>query len=182
MKPMERAERLDVPLTEPERRLLCEGLNQWGGPARCTDELAGAMGFVDREDLFERGARLQEAVANGAALSRLDWFRVLAATEICFSSNLFGAGRDWRIVSGLSDEESLPLLRSVQTKLTREVRGLIGTDIGTRPATRPIHSRSTYGSNPGRCRPTRWSSCSADPPPCGATPIRCPGRTRSPSG
>jgi len=63
-------------------------------------------------------------------MSRLDWFRTLASTEIMFASDLFGAGVEWSIVTGLSDSESLMILRSVQRKLIRDVVGLVGRQLG----------------------------------------------------
>jgi hypothetical protein len=54
--------------------------------------------------------------------------------RIAFVSSLVGAGLDWRITTGMPDGDSLAILRRVQRKLTREVRGLIGHGVGTRIA------------------------------------------------
>jgi hypothetical protein len=48
-----------------------------------------------------------------------DWRRVLLSVEIVFASDVVGSGLDWRITSGISDEESVGLLRGLQRKLPR---------------------------------------------------------------
>ena len=126
-------ELIQFDLDDSEKRLLRWGLADWSGPARCTDEMAIAMGFRNVEDLFTEGDRLYAALQRAEPMSRFDWFRVLLATEIVFASDLVGSGRDWSIASGVSDVESLAILRRIQQKITREVRGLIGNGIGTRP-------------------------------------------------
>lgn len=123
---------MEFDLDDDERYLLRCGLNEWGGPARCTEELAVAMGFDSVNNMFSEQRRLIDAIDSASALSRLDWLRVVLATEIVFASNLVGSGMDWSITTGLSDEHSLATLRSVQRKVTRELRGLIGDGVGTR--------------------------------------------------
>jgi hypothetical protein len=135
------AELVGVDLSEDERRLLQYGLSEWGGPARCTEELARAMGFLGVEDLFAEGDRLRTSIAAGEPLSRLDWCRTLLATEIVFVSNVMGSGRDWSVTTGISDAETLETLRQVQSKLTREahVKWMIGRGLGTRDPDLPAH-------------------------------------------
>ncbi|MGE0786421.1 MAG: hypothetical protein AB7S26_12195 [Sandaracinaceae bacterium] len=114
---------IDVDLTPEERLLLRCGLNEWGGPARCTDEMAVAMGFPSRLHLHDEiREHLIPALVDRQPLTRLDWTRVLLATEIVFVSDVLGSGREWRITTGLSDTHTLELLRSVQSKLVRHVR------------------------------------------------------------
>ena len=105
----------DVDLTAAERRLLVEGLVEWGG--RCTDNVARVMGFAGLADFRAGRKRIIGLLENEAPLSGADWFRALAATELVFASEIYGAGSDWEIVTGFSDEESVKLLRRVQTKL-----------------------------------------------------------------
>jgi hypothetical protein len=86
-------------LTEGERRLLREGLAQWGGPARPTNELAVALGFADLSDFDDQRDRLSDSLAKGETLSSLDATRALAATEMCLratSSVLESSGRQSR--------------------------------------------------------------------------------------
>jgi hypothetical protein len=124
---------LAVDLTDDERRLLRCGLREWGGPARCTEQMAVAMGFVDVDDLFRSGARMRALLKDQTPMSRLDWGRALLATEVVFASAVMGAGWDWSIVTGMSDAETVVTLRGLQRKLTREVRVMVGAGLGTRP-------------------------------------------------
>ena len=114
-----------------ERRVLRWGVIEWGGPARCTEEMAIAMGFNSVQHLFDSTDRLTNAIADGDALSAADWLRVLLATEVVFASNTVGSGHDWEATSGLTDQESLGALRSAQRKLAG-VGSLIGVAFGTR--------------------------------------------------
>lgn len=119
-----------VDLTDVERRLLRWGVIEWGGPARCTQEMAVAMGFANVRDIFDSTDRLVAAIDQREALSGADWLRVLLLTEIVFVSEAIGSGLDWSITSGLSDEESLAALRSVQRKLAG-IGNLLGIAFGT---------------------------------------------------
>lgn len=129
---------ISIELDADERLLLRQGMNQWGGPDKCTMEMAVAMGFADLDDLYSgEGERLWLAIGAEEALTAFDWCRILLATEIAFASNLIGAGRDWIFTAGLSDEDSLRLLRKVQRKMPREVYGVIGRQLGTQRRSRP---------------------------------------------
>lgn len=109
------------------------GLNEWRGPARCTDELAVAMGFAGYDDFHEQiEQRLLPLLRAEEYLTRLDWWRTLLATEIVFASDLVGSGSDWPDTVGMSDDDTIRLLRSVQRKVIREVGGLLEV-VGTRP-------------------------------------------------
>jgi hypothetical protein len=125
-----RRERVAVELSEAEEELLVSGLNQWSGPANCSQELALAMGFADVDDLYRQVRRIRSELRVGEGLSRVDWARALTAAEFCFASLVFGCAWDWTIVTGLSDEESVFLLRAVQRKIVK-ARAL--SFIGTRP-------------------------------------------------
>jgi len=103
------------------------------GPAHCTEELAIGMGFSGLGDLYDRSANLREAVDGRAPMTRLDWLRALLATEIVFVSDLIGSGHDWVFTTGLSDGDTIDLLRGLQRKLGRETAGLVGHGFGTRP-------------------------------------------------
>lgn len=108
---------LDVPLTEDERSVLRCGLLEWRGPARCTPQMALAMGFQSRHELFAEGDRLREALNARHPLTQRDWVRVLLATEIVFISDVMGSGHDWSITTGFTNTETLDLLRSMQRKI-----------------------------------------------------------------
>lgn len=120
-------------LTADEWRLLRCGLTEWWGPARCSDELAVAMGFGGYEDFHDEiRQRLLPLLRAEGRLTRLDWLRTLLATEIVFASGLVGSGSDWPITVGVSDEDTIRMLRGLQRKIKREVWGLLEA-VGTRP-------------------------------------------------
>lgn len=81
------------------------------------------MGFVSTEDLWRgEGRRLREALDGGEPLTRSQWRKAVLATEIVFASDVVGSGWDWSITTGLSDEETIKLLRVVQRKVARALR------------------------------------------------------------
>ena len=108
---------VDVDLTAGERKLLAQGLFQWGGPAAPTDALAVAMGFADVQDLLTESERLGDAIQEGKPVTGTDLRRALIATEIAFSSDVFGAGVEWETVTGMTDQATISLLRTLQRKL-----------------------------------------------------------------
>jgi hypothetical protein len=119
---MSRPDAVAVDLTPDERSLLSQGLNEWGGPATPTDALARVMGFAGTEDLLSgEGRSLQEALAHGEPLAGAQWRKALLATEIVFASDLVGSGVDWASATGLTDEETIKLLRMVQRKVASAI-------------------------------------------------------------
>lgn len=58
-------------------------------------------------------------IAAGELLSQEEWGTSLACTELAFVSERSGSGLDWSTVTGLTDEETIAALRSVQAGLTR---------------------------------------------------------------
>jgi hypothetical protein len=113
-------EPIKIDLTPAEQDLLVQGLAQWGGPASPTDELARAIGFRSSQDLWQgEGRELRDAVRLGQPLTARDWRRTLLATEIVFASDVVGAGTDWPITTGLSDQETITALRTIQKKIGR---------------------------------------------------------------
>ena len=108
---------VEVDLTSDERDVLNRGLLEWGGPARCTDALAIAMGFENVADLAVQRRRLLGSLEAREPLSRWDWTRILFATEIVFASDVVGSGVEWPITTGLDDARTLEVLRDLQRKL-----------------------------------------------------------------
>lgn len=104
---MDPEELVNPELDDEDRALLVHGLNEWRGPARCTEELAIAMGFKGLDDFYATGYRLQEAIEQRVPLRRLDWLRALLATEIVFASDVVGSGHDWTFTTGLSDADTI---------------------------------------------------------------------------
>ncbi|WP_405612954.1 hypothetical protein OG292_12535 [Streptomyces sp. NBC_01511] len=113
-------------LAEDETALLRRALLEWGGPARCGDQLAVGMGFESARDLFGQCPRLRRALADDVPLAPVDWARILLAVEIVFISDLAGTGYEWSTTTGLSDETTIQTLRSIQRKLGRTVRPYYG--------------------------------------------------------
>jgi hypothetical protein len=69
---MTTSDQVDIYLTHAERVQLSRGLLEWSGPARCTSELARAMGFQSLEDLWEASVRLADQLNGEASIGRLD--------------------------------------------------------------------------------------------------------------
>lgn len=115
-------------LTNQERQLLMSGINEWGGPSRCNDSMARAMGFESVKNLFEETVRVREHLRLGEAMSTSDWARVLGATEVCFSSSI-GSRTDWSVTTGFSDHETIELLRGLQHKLIDVSEAMRGGDL-----------------------------------------------------
>ncbi|MBU3067656.1 hypothetical protein KO481_39825 [Nocardia sp. NEAU-G5] len=108
-----------IELSSDERRVLVQGLVQWFGPSKCTDALALAMDFESAEDMSQQSKRLIAELSSNEPLSAKDWRRTLVATEIVFSSDVFGAGVEWSICTGIQDGETAQILRGLQRKVAR---------------------------------------------------------------
>ena len=123
-------ELIEYDLTAIERDVLRHGLVEWGGPARCTEELAVAMGFSSVSDLFTESDRIVVALEDSLPMRHIDWARTLLATEIVFMSDTVGAALDWEIVTTIPDFETFKTIRGLQRHLV--VSPLIGKAFGTR--------------------------------------------------
>lgn len=108
---------VDVALSDEERFLLDRGLVEWGGPARCTEAMAVAIGFDSVADLLATGYRIADDLTKGKPLTRRDWTRALLATEVVFASDVLGSGHDWEATTDLDDASTISLLRNVQVRL-----------------------------------------------------------------
>lgn len=122
-----------IDLAATERKVLWQGLAQWGGPAHLTDSTAVAMGFEDRDDFYRNQERLMEAVDRGDPLTAQDWRRALIATEIDFVSDMLGTGYEWETVTGLDDVDTIQILRGLQRKILHEIVKRSDEDIGATP-------------------------------------------------
>lgn len=115
-------ELVGVDLTDDERALLASGLREWGGPATPTDDIANLLGFTNVQALHDERPLIARIIGSGEPLAAADWRRALLATEVVFASDLIGSGADWSATTGLTDDESIRLLRSVQRTLGRITR------------------------------------------------------------
>lgn len=59
---------------------------------------------------------LLDAIDTKVPLSDLDWARTLLLTEICWASDLLGAGIEF--ATNIRDEKAAPLLRSIPNKIS----------------------------------------------------------------
>jgi hypothetical protein len=117
---------VDVDLADDERWLLLAGLMEYGGPAAGAAVLAPLVGEKSVDAFFQLTDRLSLAIKNGQPLSGLDWTRALVLTEICWASDVLGAGIEF--ATNMSDERALPALRALQHKLVtgERIQALIG--------------------------------------------------------
>ena len=81
---------------------------------------------MDVRGFYNETTRLAALLASTEELSALDATRALAAAEVVFASDVFGAGVEWETVTGLSDAETIAALRGMQRKLVGEYGALIG--------------------------------------------------------
>jgi hypothetical protein len=113
-------------LAPNEIRLLWRALGEWSGPARCSDELAFGMGFESAADLLAKCDAFSSALLSDTPVTPPDWARILLAVEIVFVSDLSGSGVEWPTTTGLTDAETIGVLRLIQRKLARTVRAYYG--------------------------------------------------------
>lgn len=113
-------------LLREEVNLLARALLEWGGPARCSNELAIAMGFSGLRDLLSECRRFRVALKGNDPLPPVDWARILLASEIVFVSDIIGTGFGWSAATGISDESAIQSLRCIQRKMRDVVRPYYG--------------------------------------------------------
>ena len=113
-------------LTPDEVELLVRALLEWGGPGHASDELARGMGFAGAEDLLERCRSFRRDLESDTPIESANWARILLATEIVFVSDLVGSGTEWRTTTGMNDESTIRMLRTIQRKLGKVLRSHYG--------------------------------------------------------
>ena len=113
-------------LSSEEVQLLRRVLLEWGGPARCSDEMAVGMGFGSYRDLLQKCRSLRIELDTDHPIEPVDWARVLLAAEVVFVSDLMGSGVDWATTSGLDDATTVTRLRVIQRKLADTIRPYYG--------------------------------------------------------
>jgi hypothetical protein len=110
-------ELIDIELTDDERRLLSDGLNEYGGSIHYKPVMTRALGLPDRASFDALLDRLRRAIWRKEPLSKLDWARAVFLTEVSWASDLVGSGLDF--ATNFRDEAAATLLRSIQWKLNR---------------------------------------------------------------
>jgi hypothetical protein len=109
------ADLLDIELTNDERSMLIQALNEYLGPANGAPLLTPLLGLRDRQAFYALLNRLMAAIETNAPLSDVDWARALLLTEISWGSALLGAGLDF--ATSIPDERAAPMMRSIQRKI-----------------------------------------------------------------
>lgn len=94
-------------------------LDGWGVSGRPTSYLVVAMGFVSLDGFGDEVVRIRDLVVDRRPMTRMEWTRAMAATEVIFGSEVFGAGTQWPAMTGYTDEESIAMVRRIQLKLTQ---------------------------------------------------------------
>jgi hypothetical protein len=124
---MSASELVAIDLTDDERLLVVHGLNEYFGAAkRGWSLLTPLVGLSSTDEFSALVSRLLEAVEDKKPLTDLDWARALLLTEICWGSQLLGAGLDF--ASNIRDEKAAPLLRSIQRKVSSQERFVLLRD------------------------------------------------------
>ena len=113
---MDSAELVHIDLTDDERVLLVQGLNEYGGPGRGAPLLTPLVGLSTAGEFDQLRYRLMTAIEHGGALSDLDWARALVLTEISWASDLLGSGIDFS--TSMRDEKAIVVLRGLQRKIS----------------------------------------------------------------
>jgi hypothetical protein len=139
------SELVAVDLTDDERGFIGQTLDEWRSSASGKPFPFQVLGLSTWEEFGELIVRLEHAVASGAALTDLDWARVLFLTEVTFASSLIGAGLDFAIVTAFSDSEALGLLRGLQRKIGGYDRAkLLFPNGGRTPSAEEIEQEKRY--------------------------------------
>jgi hypothetical protein len=124
---MSAPELVAIDLTDDERLLFIHGLNEYFGAAkRGWSLLIPLLGLSTTDEFRALVSQLMEAIEDKKPLSDLDWARALLLTEICWGSQLLGAGLDF--ASNAPDEKAAPLLRSIQRKVSSQERFVLLRD------------------------------------------------------
>lgn len=108
-----------VELDNDERSFLRAGLLEWGGPASPTNAVAVALGFTSAKTMSREAWALWGRIERNEMLTADEWRRVLFAVEVAFASDVVGSGVDWPTTTGISDADSIAVLRRLQRKLPR---------------------------------------------------------------
>jgi hypothetical protein len=112
-----------IELTPEERYFICSALIEWSGVATGAPLPIKTLGIATNWIEFDSLVScLETAIVGQEPMSALDWTRTLFLTEVSWASNVVGAGLDFALVTSISDEEAVKLLRSIQWKLSRYYR------------------------------------------------------------
>ncbi len=108
---------LRIELECDELAVLLRGLGQWGGPASTSDAVAALLGLTDATTMTHEIRRIGGVLRVSQDLQAREWHMALAATEIVFISDRYGAGVEWETVTGFDDSHTVRVIRRLQRKL-----------------------------------------------------------------
>lgn len=114
---MSRDDLAAIELTEDEQHLLVWGLQVWQGASHPSLAMRYALGFEDYTDIFPWTSEKVRTIGPLVELTRADWTQLMLLVELGFVSDNMGAGLKWIAISGIPDDQTMRLLRSVQRKL-----------------------------------------------------------------
>jgi hypothetical protein len=121
LQPMTEPELVAIDLTDDERTLTVQGLNEFSGSAhRAAPLVAPFVGLSTKEEFCRLTRRLLDTIDDKAPLSDLDWARAVFLTEISWASDVIGFGIDF--ASSVRDEKAARLMRSIQRKVSTPER------------------------------------------------------------
>jgi hypothetical protein len=125
-------ELVTIALTDDERQLVVLSLNEYFGAARKGwPLLIPLLGLSTPDEFRVLVHHLMDALEHKEPLPDLDWARALLLTEICWASDLLGAGIEF--ATNIRDEKATPLLRSIQRKISSYDRFALLRDYAQAP-------------------------------------------------
>jgi hypothetical protein len=114
---MSRDDLAAIELTGDEQHLLVWGLQVWHGASHPSLAMRHALGFEDYADIFPWTSEKVRKIGPLVEFTRADWTQLMLLVELGFASDNMGAGLKWIAISGIPDDQTIRLLRSVQRKL-----------------------------------------------------------------
>jgi hypothetical protein len=124
-----------IELTDDERDFVEQTLEQWASSAAWVPFPFQVLGFATWEEFGALTYRLERAALDSAALTDLDWARLLFLTEVTFASALIGSGTRFTAMTRFSDAEGIQVLRGLQRKIGTYDRAKLLFPNGGRTAT-----------------------------------------------
>jgi hypothetical protein len=118
-------ELIAIQLTDDERDFVEQTLEQWSLSAASTPFPFQVLGLSTWDEFGALTYRLERAAVEGAALTNLDWARLLFLTEVTFASDLIGSGVEHTLMTRFSDAEAINVLRGLQRKISNHHRATL---------------------------------------------------------
>jgi hypothetical protein len=133
-----------IELTDDERDFVEQTLEQWSSSAASRPFPFQVLGLSTWEEFGALTYRLERAAVDGAALTDLDWARLLFLTEVTFASALIGSGTRFTAMTRFSDAQAINVLRGLQRKISNHHRAALLFPDGGRTRTAEQIERWRY--------------------------------------